>query len=179
MAVKIPTPFVVLSIAVIAIIITLVAILTNISSLGSCGCNGGGAVGESGFILGAPVYNASGIYFEFGQNTGMTFYGDWIFISVSTSKLTNSGINSVPVNFTTTDMPGNTVQVNRGLLLSGQTTHVDFPSSFFPEGGIQQNVSSGMPFYGYVWLGYCTSQPCSIPINFTKVGTIAIKSTSR
>ncbi len=123
-----------------------------------------------GFVCENPVYTANAISFTFGQNTGRDTYGDWVFIASQGEALNSGGI---PVNFTTLNALPVGIGANRGLV-PGQTVSVDFTN--FAAGGIPPGTPVGTDFAGYVWLGYCTSAPCTAPTNYEKVATMTLVS---
>ena len=123
-----------------------------------------------GFVCENPVYTANAISFTFGQNTGRDTYGDWVFIASQGEALNSGGI---PVNFTTLNALPVGIGANLGLV-PGQTVSVDFTN--FAAGGIPPGTPVGTDFAGYVWLGYCTSAPCTAPTNYEKVATMTLVS---
>ena len=119
-----------------------------------------------GYICTNPVYGTNGISFTLGQNTGQYYYDANVFIAAEGSGTDPRGL---PLNFT----PSNSYRI--GTLVPGATVQVPF--TYLEAAGIQANAPVGTPFYGYVWLSYCTSQSCTAPTNYEKVATLTAKAT--
>ncbi len=117
-----------------------------------------------GYICTNPVYGTNGISFTLGQNTGQYYYDANVFIAAEGSGTDPRGL---PLNFT----PSNSYSI--GTLVPGATVQVPFTN--LAAAGIRANAPVGTPFYGYVWLSYCTSQSCTAPTNYAKVATISAK----
>ncbi len=171
-------------------ILIIAVVLAALFELGVFGTGGTpqACIAQSGFICASPTFSAGAsggafIDFSFGQNTGLTFYSVNVFVAQEGSALSTNGVIGVPVNMTTSGgtKPANTVQI--GTLQSGQIYAVAFGNDSsvneVPAGGIPSAPVIGTPFYGYVWISYCTTGPCPItgPTNWAKVATLAIKST--
>ena len=169
-------------------ILIIAVVLAALFELGVFGTGGTpqACIAQAGFICASPVFSAtsggSNITFQFGQNTGQTFYSVNVFVAQEGETLTSGSANviGVPLNMTgggSTDVSGNTVPI--GTLQSGQIYTVTFGNTptMTEAGGMPIDPVIGTPFYGYIWVSYCTTGPCAQPTNFAKVGTLAIKST--
>ncbi len=141
----------------------------NGSNLGPQAC-----IAQAGFVCENPIYTTQGIGFTLGQTKGSTYYGNWVFVTAQGEPLNQQGI---PQNFTVANaVPLGTTQ-NGHALQSGQTMFVVFPNIHFQQGQIPYNAPVGTQFAGYVWLGYCNTQPCTAPVAYAKVATLIVKET--
>jgi hypothetical protein len=125
-------------------------------------------VAPPGYVCTNPVYGTNGISFTLGQNTGQYYYDANVFVVAEGQQLNRAGF---PINFTSS--PTSVIPVNMipiGTLVPGATVQVPFTD--LAAAGIQANAPVGTPFYGYVWLSYCTSQSCTAPTNYEKVATL-------
>ena len=172
-------------------ILIIAVVLAALFELGVFGTGGTpqACIAQSGFICATPTFSAGAsggafINFSFGQNTGLTFYSVNVFVAQEGSALSTTGVIGVPQNMTTANsIPVNTVSI--GTLQSGQIYAVPFggpasgPGTEVEAGGIPSAPVIGTPFYGYVWISYCTTGPCANgkPTDWAKVATLAIKST--
>ena len=140
--------------------------------------NGAGSVqtciAQAGFVCKNPVYTTQGIGFTLGQTKGSTYYGNWVFVAAQGEPLNQQGI---PQNFTIADAVQLGTTQNGHALQTGQTTFVVLPSTHFQQGQIPYNAPIGTQFAGYVWLGYCNTQPCTAPVAYAKVATLIVKET--
>ncbi len=157
---------------VIAVLIAVVVILGVSSLLAPSPARAGALVSSNpciptaNFTCSNLSYGAGQLSFLFGQNTGSTYYGDWIFVASANRSLNSS---SLPAAFSTQNATA------LGTLNPGQTVTVKFTN--FAAGGIPSNPTSGTMFDGYVWLGYCTSV-CSYPTYFVNAAKIQLASAS-
>ena len=139
-------------------------------------------IAQPRFICSDTSYINSGgvgnITFKFGQNTNETVYNVNLFIGSEGSALSTTGVVGIPQGMTD---GGNSViaanVVSIGTLEPGQVVAVSYIND--KAGGIPENPVTGTPFYGYIWISYCTvSSQCTMPTNWAKVATLAIRSTS-
>jgi hypothetical protein len=127
----------------------------------------GACVAVQGYICANPVYTGNGITFTFGQNTGNGYYyGDWVFVSSDSAPVNSS---QMPVELLKGMEPAATSSGN--VMTPGQTIEVNFTNLQY--GNITQNPSVGTALHGYVWFGFCTSEPCSEPKQIVRVASIS------
>jgi hypothetical protein len=171
-------------------ILIIAVVLAALFELGVFGSGGTpqACIAQSGYICATPTFSSAGssgsfINFSFGQNTGQTFYSVNVFVAQEGESLTSGSANviGVPVNMSlgSTPVAANTVAI--GTLQSGQIYPVSFGGNLArtQAGGMPIGPVIGTPFYGYVWVTYCTLGPCpgGVPTNWAKVATLALKST--
>ena len=155
------------AVLVIAVVLTaLIALgIFNTGSTNFCAA-------QSGYSCSDPTYLSNTITFTISQDSGQLYYGDWVFVA-SQSQLSDA--SGLPQNFSA----ANAVELGR--LNSDQLATVNFTNIAidgvrrFNISGIPTNASVGQQFNGYIWLGYCTSLPCTTPTNYQKLGTINVR----
>ncbi len=170
-------------------ILIIAVVLAALFELGVFGSGGTpqACIAQSGYICATPTFSANGttgsfINFSFGQNTGQTFYSVNVFVAQEGENLTSGSAKVIGVPFNMShggSTPTNAVAI--GTLQSGQIYPVSFggTGSLTVAGGMPIGPVIGTPFYGYVWVTYCTLGPCKggVPTNWAKVATLALKST--
>ena len=154
----------------ILIIAVILAALSEFGVFNGSGSTASTCIALPGYVCANPIYSTNGISFTLSQNTGQYYYDANVFVAAEGSDINQKGL---PLNFT----PSNSYSI--GTLVPGQTSAVNFAGTkYTTAGGIPIDAPIGTPFHGYVWLGYCTSQPCSQPTNFAKVAIISTKVSS-